>query len=134
MIKNTPVREWANEPPVGGGMEAEQFRAWRKDLGLKQRKVAELLGLKKRMIQYYEKGVRDGRSVEVPRAVRLACYAISLGIVDFDGRKGRRMAEELYTSGHYVAKDQTSGPTPTFTSLCGASMSERQDRKTTREI
>ena len=48
------------------------------------------LGLKKRMIQYYEKGARDGRPVEIPLAVRLACYAISAGITDFDGRATSR--------------------------------------------
>jgi transcriptional regulator with XRE-family HTH domain len=66
-------------------MTSGQFRAWRKSLGMKQKEAAELLGLKKRMIQYYEKGERDGRAVEIPKTVRLACYALSQGIVDFDG-------------------------------------------------
>lgn len=68
-------------------MSAEAFRAWRKELGLKQKEAAERLGLKKRMIQYYEKGRRDGKAVEIPLTVRLACYAVSLGAADFDGRK-----------------------------------------------
>lgn len=67
------------------GMTPEQFRQWRKSLGLKQKDAADYLGLKKRMIQYYEKGERDDRTVEVPRAVRLACYALSQGISDYDG-------------------------------------------------
>ncbi len=66
-------------------MTSEQFRIWRKSLGLKQKDAADRLGLKKRMIQYYEKGDRDGRAVEIPKAVRLACYALSHGIADFDG-------------------------------------------------
>lgn len=66
-------------------MTAEGFRAWRKDLGLKQKDAAERLGLKKRMIQYYEKGNRDGKAVTIPKTVRLACYALSVGIADFDG-------------------------------------------------
>ena len=66
-------------------MDAEQFKAWRKGLKLKQKEAAELLGLKKRMIQYYEKGHREGRSVSIPKSIRLACYAISAGIADFDG-------------------------------------------------
>jgi transcriptional regulator with XRE-family HTH domain len=66
-------------------MTSGQFRAWRKSLGMKQKEVADLLGLKKRMIQYYEKGERDGKAVEIPKTVRLACYALSQGIVDFDG-------------------------------------------------
>ncbi|NRG17713.1 helix-turn-helix transcriptional regulator [Rhizobiales bacterium] len=66
-------------------MGPDQFRAWRKALGLKQKDAAERLGLKKRMIQYYEKGDRNGRPVEIPKAIRLACYALSNGIGDFDG-------------------------------------------------
>jgi transcriptional regulator with XRE-family HTH domain len=66
-------------------MTPEKFRAWRKSLGLKQRDAAEKLGLKKRMIQYYETGERDGQPVEIPLTVRLACYALSRGVEDFDG-------------------------------------------------
>lgn len=66
-------------------MTPEQFKHWRKTRGLKQKDVAELLGLKKRMIQYYEKGDRDGRKVEIPKTVRLACFAIAQGVNDFDG-------------------------------------------------
>ena len=67
-------------------MSPLQFRQWRRKLGLKQKDAAEQLGLKKRMIQYYEKGNRDGRPVEIPKSIRLACYALSLGIADFDGQ------------------------------------------------
>ena len=66
-------------------MSAEQFRDWRRAMGLKQKDAAELLGLKKRMIQYYEKGARDGKEVSIPKSVRLACYALSIGIGDYDG-------------------------------------------------
>ena len=66
-------------------MGPEQFRAWRKSLGLKQKEAADRLGLKKRMIQYYEKGNRDGKDVKIPKTVRLACYALSHGILEFDG-------------------------------------------------
>ncbi|MXN63426.1 helix-turn-helix domain-containing protein [Stappia sp. GBMRC 2046] len=66
-------------------MSPDQFRAWRKGLGLKQKDAAERLGLKKRMIQYYEKGDRNGRPVEIPKSIRLACYALTKGIGDFDG-------------------------------------------------
>ncbi len=68
-------------------MTAQQLRAWRKARGLKQKELAELLGLKKRIIQYYEKGERDGRPLKVPQYVRLACWALHDGIVDFDGQK-----------------------------------------------
>ena len=76
-------------------MTAENFRNWRKVLGLKQKDAADLLGLKKRMIQYYEKGNRDGKPVEIPKTVRLACYAISQGIMDFDGQAVELLPEEL---------------------------------------
>ncbi len=66
-------------------MTSGQFRAWRKSLGMKQKEGADLLGLKKLMIQYYEKGERDGKAVEIPKTVRLACYALTRGVVDFDG-------------------------------------------------
>ncbi len=66
-------------------MTPTQFKSWRKGLGYKQKEVAELLGLKKRVIQYYEKGKRDGKAVEIPKSVELACHAISNGVGGFDG-------------------------------------------------
>ncbi len=66
-------------------MEASDFKKWRKTLGLSQKDAAHLLGLKRRMIQYYEKGERSGDEVKIPRAVRLACYAISQGVEDYNG-------------------------------------------------
>lgn len=66
-------------------MTPGQFKAWRKALDLKQKEAADLLGLKKRVIQYYEKGRRDGKNVEIPKTVELACYALSIGVGAFDG-------------------------------------------------
>ena len=54
-------------------MTPHQFKAWRKAMGLKQKEAAERLGLKKRVIQYYEHGHRDGKKVAVPKSVELAC-------------------------------------------------------------
>ena len=71
-------------------MTPEQFKTWRKSLKLKQKSAADLLGLKKRIIQYYEKSVRDGRKVVIPKYIRLACYAISQEIRDFDGEKAQK--------------------------------------------
>lgn len=67
-------------------MTPEQFRAWRKANNWKQKELADRLGLKRRMIQYYERGDRDGKSVEIPKTVRLACYAIACGVEEFDGQ------------------------------------------------
>lgn len=66
-------------------MEPGDFRKWRKSLKLSQKEAAHDLGLKRRMIQYYEKGERDGDKVEIPRSVRLACYALSEGVEDYHG-------------------------------------------------
>jgi transcriptional regulator with XRE-family HTH domain len=67
-------------------MTPADFKSWRKSLGLKQKEAAEKLGLKKRMIQYYETGNRGGKKVVIPRTVELACYAVSAGIDTFDGK------------------------------------------------
>ena len=66
-------------------MDPNDFRKWRKSLGLSQKDAAHVLGLKRRMIQYYEKGERDGEKVAIPRAVRLACYALTEGVADYHG-------------------------------------------------
>jgi transcriptional regulator with XRE-family HTH domain len=66
-------------------MTPEGFKAWRKTLGLKQKEAAEKLGLKKRVIQYYEKGERDGQEVKIPKNIELACFAISCGVEEFSG-------------------------------------------------
>ena len=80
-------------------MKPEQFREWRKSLGLKQKEAGERLGLKKRIIQYYERGERDGKPLEIPKYVRLACYAVSAGIRDYNGRT----PEPAPHSGEYQA-------------------------------
>ncbi len=71
-------------------MNPSGFRSWRKKLGLKQKDAADLLGLKKRVIQYYETGTRDGKAVSIPKSVELACYSLSQGIVAFDGDTSER--------------------------------------------
>jgi hypothetical protein len=54
-------------------------------MGLRQKEAADRLGLKKRVIQYYERGHRDGKKVDVPKSVELACYALSRGVEEYDG-------------------------------------------------
>ncbi|MEJ0013487.1 MAG: helix-turn-helix transcriptional regulator [Bauldia sp.] len=72
-------------------MTPAAFKAWRKAMGLKQKEAADKLGLKKRVIQYYEHGARDGKKIEIPKAVELACYALSIGVEEYDGKpKSRR--------------------------------------------
>lgn len=79
---------WVREQPKKATvtvMDPIDFRKWRKSLDLSQKDAAHILGLKRRMIQYYEKGERDGEKVKIPRSVRLACYAISNGVGDYHG-------------------------------------------------
>lgn len=64
-------------------MTSHDFKNWRKSLGLSQKDAAEALGLKRRVVQYYEKGERDGDKVSVPKYVRLACYALTQNVVDY---------------------------------------------------
>ena len=66
-------------------MKGNDFKRWRKDQNLSQKEAADALGLKRRVVQYYEKGERDGEPVKIPRVVRLACYALLLGIEDYHG-------------------------------------------------
>jgi transcriptional regulator with XRE-family HTH domain len=66
-------------------MKPADFKRWRKHLGLSQKDAAQLLGLKRRMVQYYEKGQRDGFKVAIPKTVRLACYAVADGVADYTG-------------------------------------------------
>lgn len=68
-------------------MTPRKFKRWRKRLKLSQKEAAEALGLKPRMIQYYEKGERNGEKVKIPKTVRLACYAIDQGVEDYDGEE-----------------------------------------------
>lgn len=66
-------------------MKGHDFKRWRKAQGLSQKEAADSLGLKRRVVQYYEKGERGGEPVKIPRMVRLACYAIVMGIDDYHG-------------------------------------------------
>jgi len=68
-------------------MSAKDFRRWRKTLNLSQKDAAHALGLKRRILQYYEKGERNGDPVAIPKTVRLACYAIAAGCEDYPGPK-----------------------------------------------
>ncbi|MCB9958842.1 MAG: helix-turn-helix transcriptional regulator [Rhodospirillaceae bacterium] len=66
-------------------MTPATFKRWRKSLGLSQKEAARALGLKRRVVQYYEKGERDGAPIEIPKTVRLACYAVAMGRGDYEG-------------------------------------------------
>jgi transcriptional regulator with XRE-family HTH domain len=75
-------------------MKPKDFKRWRKNLGLSQKTAAEALGLKRRVVQYYEKGERDGKDVGIPKAVRLACYALTEGVSDYHGPRDSERPSE----------------------------------------
>ncbi len=68
-------------------MTHEDFKNWRKKMGLTQQQAADVLGLSKATIENYDKGVRreDGRPVVIPRVVALACAAIEHKLEPFGG-------------------------------------------------
>jgi transcriptional regulator with XRE-family HTH domain len=66
-------------------MKPGDFKRWRKSLKLSQKEAAEALGLKRRVVQYYEKGERDGETVKIPKYIRLACSALASGVDDYTG-------------------------------------------------
>ncbi len=86
-------------------------------MGYSQKEAADALGLKRRVVQYYEKGERDGEKVKIPRSVRLACKALALGHVDYHGPsddefKARQAEREQEArENKKKAKDAESKPT-----------------------
>ena len=76
-------------------MKGHDFKRWRKALGLSQKDAAHSLGLKRRVVQYYEKGERDGEPVKIPLVVRLACHAILQGVADYHGPKKAKSGKKL---------------------------------------
>ncbi len=61
-------------------MTPAEFKEWRKLLGLNQDEAATALGVSRASVQLYERGQRhdDGRRVEIPQSIALACDAIAL--------------------------------------------------------
>ena len=57
-------------------MDASEFKKWRKNRKLSQAEAAEKLGLKRRMIQYYEKGKKGEKNIKIPKYIKLACFAL----------------------------------------------------------
>jgi len=58
-------------------MKPEDFKHWRKKMGLTQAQAAKVLGLSKPTIENYDKGVRSsGEAFQIPHVVALACAAL----------------------------------------------------------
>ena len=66
-------------------MTPVDFKRWRKWMGLSQKQAAASLGLKRRVVQYYENGMRNGEPFLIPLAVELACYALANGVTSYRG-------------------------------------------------
>lgn len=66
-------------------MKPSELRACRNDCKLTQEQAAKKLGLKKRFIQYYEKGKRDCKNFKIPKITELACYAITVVVEHYFG-------------------------------------------------
>ena len=66
-------------------MTPENFKSWRKAMGLKRKEIAALLGIKMRKLRCYEKASNHKNNIPIPKAVQLACYALSRGVSEFDG-------------------------------------------------
>ncbi|WP_082490998.1 helix-turn-helix transcriptional regulator [Aureimonas sp. Leaf454] len=102
-------------------MKPDEFRSWRKSLGWKQKDAAERLGLKKRVIQYYEKGDRDGKSVAIPTSVELACLALALGHETYDAEMAARAIEQRTARGPALPPGDDEAPLSAVADLDGAS-------------
>ncbi|WP_062236933.1 helix-turn-helix domain-containing protein [Aureimonas sp. N4] len=69
-------------------MTSDDFKAWRTMMGYSQAKAAEELGISKPTVENYERGQRreDGRPVEIPRSIALACSAVYHRLDPWDAR------------------------------------------------
>ena len=81
-------------------MTPDNFKSWRKAMGLKRKEIAALLGIKMRTLRSYEKASDHKNSMPIPRAVQLACYALSRGVSEFDGNIAKNSFNGLGASEH----------------------------------
>lgn len=66
-------------------MKPDQFKAWRKHMAWSQQEAADALGVSRNTVFLFERGEREGRPVEIPKTVELACAALALGIRSYEG-------------------------------------------------
>ena len=81
-------------------MSPQGLKRWRKALKMSQKEAAAALGLKRRIFQYYEKGVRNGDRIAVPKTVRLACFALAQGCLDYEGPRPEDAGDSKPANGH----------------------------------
>ena len=72
-------------------MTADDFKAWRAEMGLSQRGAAEALDLSRGTIENYERGHRiGGQPSPIPLTVALACTALAEGLAPWPQGQIRR--------------------------------------------
>jgi transcriptional regulator with XRE-family HTH domain len=81
-------------------MTPDKFKSWRKAMGLKRKEIAALLGIKMRTLRSYEKVSAHKNSIPIPKAIQLACYALSRGVSEFDGNIAKNSFNGLGASEH----------------------------------
>ena len=91
-------------------MRPQDFKRWRKTQHLSQKQAAEALGLKRRVVQYYEKGERDGDKVKIPRTVRLACAALANGLAEWKPPAAAKPAPKSRAEKPKAAKPEKPKP------------------------
>ena len=65
-------------------MNALQFRLWRESCHLNQATAADVLGISAGLVSKYEEGdPQTGRPVQIPKTIRLAMVAVSLGFTEY---------------------------------------------------
>jgi transcriptional regulator with XRE-family HTH domain len=102
-------------------MTSDEFRQWRDQMNLSQQGAADALGISKGSVELYERGSRreDGRPVEIPKAVELACAALARGINRYNGPKSTvapfRVVEiEFGPYGEMIGRRALGQPYPTM--------------------
>lgn len=78
-------------------MKPSEFKAWRKMMKYTQKDAARQLGCKSRIIQYYEKGERNGEPFAIPKAIELACFALTQGATSYDGPEPKKKANKKHS-------------------------------------
>jgi DNA-binding XRE family transcriptional regulator len=73
-------------------MTPDDFKAWRKLMDFSQSEAAEAIGVSRGSVENYERGSRreDGRAVEIPLTVALACAAVFRKLEPWDANFARR--------------------------------------------
>jgi transcriptional regulator with XRE-family HTH domain len=66
-------------------MKPDDFKRWRTEMNLSQEAAADALGISRSSVTLYEAGQRrdDGRPVEIPTTIALACSALELKLQPF---------------------------------------------------